>query len=611
MRLYLLFVLFISSCALSPSGGSVQHFTGDVLLTENRVWQGDVLIDGKVTVAHGAVLRIAPGTQVRFVHKDEDRDGLGDATIIVKGSLIASGTQDQPIRFFSAEEKPAPGDWLEIRSDFARELLFDWCEFRDSAYTLHAHFTRGHMRNSHIHHNIDGSRLGRSRFLVQYNLIENNIGKGINFRDSEVRLLDNIIRNNGAGVFLFEKPGKSVIQGNNFYRNKLNLQLGDFFTDDVSLSGNWWGTADSAFRAQTIYDMEDDPELGRVYVEPVSSWLYSAGPQKKVTLTEIWAHDADGFIDSSPQAVGENVLYASWDGRVRLIDHDGELLWQSSSGDVVDSDIAVTAGKAYVQNWSRELQVIDTASGDLTESFQYPESPADDHRQGGITFAANQLLLPGWNGILYAINPENGKQSWRFDAGMPLRATPLVVEDAIYVAAGNGNLSALDFSGRLLWQHVLPAPLLTQPASVTDGLVVLDKAGTVYRYSVQGQLVWSLPLQQTCFYAKPLIDGDVVYIATAAGGLWKISLADGKPVWTSDLKAPIYASPRVKEGVVVVGDNEGVLHIVDKDRGVVLAQMSVEGAIQSQALMTGNRLYFGARDQKLHALDMQWGGPGE
>ena len=103
-------------------------------------------------MAKGAKLVIAPGTDIRFVRRDRDQDGLGDATLVVEGELLAIGSQRQPIRFRSAEAEPQPGDWLEIRVDFSRNTTLRWCEIRDSAHTLHAHFTKGVMEDCHIHH---------------------------------------------------------------------------------------------------------------------------------------------------------------------------------------------------------------------------------------------------------------------------------------------------------------------------------------------------------------------------------------------------------------------------------------------------------------------------
>ena len=102
-------------------------------------------------------------------------------------------------------------------------MLLNYCEIRDSAYTLHAHFTRGVVEDCTIRHNFDGSRLGQATFTFRHNLIENNRGKGINFRNSQVTIENNIIRYNETGIFLFENDRPITVRDNNVHDNLDNF----------------------------------------------------------------------------------------------------------------------------------------------------------------------------------------------------------------------------------------------------------------------------------------------------------------------------------------------------------------------------------------------------
>jgi hypothetical protein len=277
-RLFWLLLLFLlNACAVLP-GKQVQHFS-DLVIEKDTVWSGKIQIDGQVEVLRGAKLTIAPGTDISFVYRDKNRDGLGDGRLIVKGILQAIGTSQQPIRFRSARQNPQPGDWLEIAVDFSKNVHLRYCELRDSAYTLHAHFTNGLVEDCHIHHNIDGCRIGQATFTFQHNLVEHNSGKGINFRNSQVTVRNNVIRHNVAGVFLFENNLPFEIVGNNFTDNQHHLRLGDFYTADVAVRGNWWGTSERATIRQHIYDQSQDAAIGAVTIEPLSVAVENAGPR--------------------------------------------------------------------------------------------------------------------------------------------------------------------------------------------------------------------------------------------------------------------------------------------------------------------------------------------
>lgn len=272
-----LLILLLSSCALPPKTSPLR--LSDLVIEEDTTWAGSVLIDGRVEVLRSATLTISPGTDISFVYRDEDRDGLGDGTLVVKGELIAVGTAQQPIRFHSANDDPQPGDWLEIAVDFSKQVHLRYCEIRDSAYTLHAHFTKGLVEDCRIHRNIDGCRIGQANFTFQHNLIEQNSGKAINFRNSQVQVLNNLIRDNVAGIFLFENDQPFEITGNNIIDNQYQLRLGDFYSADVSLRGNWWGTAELAEIKKQIYDQRVDVEIGAVSIQPLASEVPGAGPR--------------------------------------------------------------------------------------------------------------------------------------------------------------------------------------------------------------------------------------------------------------------------------------------------------------------------------------------
>jgi outer membrane protein assembly factor BamB len=162
--------------------------------------------------------------------------------------------------------------------------------------------------------------------------------------------------------------------------------------------------------------------------------------------------------------------------------------------------------------------------------------------------------------------------------------------------------------GQSLWQTLLPAPLLSTPVAVPLGVVVVDKHGNLSCFSAEGSRLWARQLNQTLFYSAPLMARQALFIATAAGDLWKIDPASGATIWTRSLSAPVYATPVASPWGLLVGDNQGTLQLIDFESGRSLASHQVEGPIQSQVLVTGNRLYFGSRSRNLHALELLTGG---
>ncbi len=598
-----LFLLVLAGCAgVRPSDEVLILRNAEI--HQDATWQGRVVIDGSVKVFKGATLTIAPGTDVAFVRHDEDQDGLGDGVLIVEGSLHAEGTRSMPVRFRSAAADPRPGDWLEIRVDFSRDVHLRYCEITDSAYTLHAHFTRGVVEDCTIRRNIDGCRLGQASFVIRNCLIENNQGKGINFRNTTIEVTRNIIRHNGSGIFLFENDREAVIHHNNLYGNEDNFRLGDFYTDDVQLADNWWGTADPEAAARTIYDRRKDPEIGTVYLQPASAWIPETGPRDALRLSVAWTFATGGFVDASFAAAGETLYVPGWDGHLYALDPQGRPLWSRDLGDVMDASPALGGEAVYIQTWGREVFALERRSGKTRWQFTYSPSRADDHRQGGALVVAELLLLPAWNGTLFALESGSGIGRWQHQAGQPLRSAPVWDGRALYQASGAGSLSALRLDGARLWEARLGSPLLAAPAATPEGPVVVTRDGTLIALDVSGEERWRTELAEPCFYGAPVFDRGSIYLGTAGGSLWKIDAATGIVIWRQQAPGPTYATPLLVSGRLFIGDNDGTLFAVGVESGDVLTTFEVPREIQGTPVLFGDRLVFGSRDHHVYALQI-------
>jgi len=607
---FFLLSLALAGCVRTPAPEPLR--LGDVVLTGDTLWQGEVVIDGTVKVAKQARLTVAPGSDIRFVRRDLDQDGLGDATLIVEGELRAVGSPAAPVRFRSAEDEPQPGDWLEIRVDFSRNAELRWCEIRDSAHTLHAHFTKGVLEDSHIHHNIDGTRLGEARFAIRHNLIEDNLGKGINFRNATVEIAHNVIRRNRAGLFLFETDRESRIHHNNFVANGDNLRLGDFFTGEVQVADNWWGTADPTAAAASVYDRKADPAIGSVHLAPATAWLRDAGPRRAAELSERWAFATGGFVDSPAFLAAGRLFIPSWDGALYALGPaDGRALWQHPLGDIADAAPVEADGRLFVQDWSRSVRALATEDGRELWRFVYPASPADDHRQGGLAAHGDAVLVPAWNGTLYALAAADGTLRWTFATAGPLRARPLVTPGQLVLASEDGALYGLGAEGTQRWRFETGSPLRAAPVALEGGAVAVNRAGKVVALTGDGSLRWSRDLDEECFYAAPLVADGAVFVATAAGALWKLDAASGETLWRVDVGSPLFATPVAVHGTAVFGDNCGRLHVVDLVSGAALGSFSSGDAIQSPVSVLDGLLLFGSRDGRVRALELQLSAAGE
>jgi hypothetical protein len=226
-------------------------------------WQGERRISEFVEVPAGVTLRLAPGTTLRFAFVDRDGDGVGDAGLHVLGRIEAMGTPAAPIILTSAEGAPQPGDWQGLVFDNSAGNVFADCRFEYAQHALHAHFSSARLEHCRLERNIEGTRLGNSRFAIERCLVRGNASKGLNFFGCSNAIRHNLITGNADGVFLFEADADSVVEANNIVGNKrYDVRLGDFYRGGKRLGANWFGTVDPAAIRERVFDGKDDPALG-------------------------------------------------------------------------------------------------------------------------------------------------------------------------------------------------------------------------------------------------------------------------------------------------------------------------------------------------------------
>lgn len=236
---------------------------------ETWTWQGTRRIADFVEIPAGVTLRLAPGTALRFAFVDRDGDGVGDAGLHVLGRLEALGTPAAPITFTSAEADPQPGDWQGLVLDNSADNLFTDCRFEYAQHALHAHFSSARLERCRLERNIEGTRLGNSRFVIEHTLVRGNISKGLNFFGCSNSIRYNLITGNADGLFLFGTDTDSVVEANNIVGNlRYDVRLGDFYRGGKRLGENWFGTVDRAAIRGRVFDGEDDPALGLLEAPP-------------------------------------------------------------------------------------------------------------------------------------------------------------------------------------------------------------------------------------------------------------------------------------------------------------------------------------------------------
>jgi len=235
------------------------------------VWEGEVTILGSVVVDSGERLVIRPGTRVLFAFLDDNGDGAGDSSIVVKGSIHARGAEGSPIEFAPATPGPiGAAGWNEVLIEDAGRAEFVRCRFVGAQQAVHAHRTPLVVEDSRFESNGIALRFTGDPVVIRRNRFVGN-GTAVRYFESSPEVTANEFEGNATAIFVRENSPRSVVTGNNFISSTdYHLNLGESQGADVDARDNWWGTERREEIERMIYDRVDAGYLGRVRFDPPS-----------------------------------------------------------------------------------------------------------------------------------------------------------------------------------------------------------------------------------------------------------------------------------------------------------------------------------------------------
>lgn len=285
---------------------------GKQTITADTTWQGVVVVAGDIYIPPEVTLTIAPGTTVKFKRIDEKSDQNMFATdspyypqaeLIIRGRLIARGTDKKRIVFTSAEVDARPSDWGAINFlgsegnvvSFAK-VLFAYngihahgaavevsdCEFAKNGVGISFKseeetpdvpwFGKGSdltITRCTITGNKGGIGLRNSKAKITRNVIRDNKFFGIWPKEKvDAVITENEITSNKKGVYLFQTQGMTLHNNNIYDNTDHNIGVAEAQDFEVDATNNWFGTVNREKIAASIYDKKNDPEVASIIFEP-------------------------------------------------------------------------------------------------------------------------------------------------------------------------------------------------------------------------------------------------------------------------------------------------------------------------------------------------------
>ncbi len=336
------------------------------------------------------------------------------------------------------------------------------------------------------------------------------------------------------------------------------------------------------------------------------------------------------YVEITPAILDDRIFVCDAYGLVLALDRlTGDVIWRKHIGNpdrrsrlnvssrsdpsFVSGGIGVGAGKVFVGTVHGELIALDVSDG--TEIWRETLS---SEILAPAAASSDVVVVQTADGTMHALESDSGETRWTFntqDPPLSLRGTasPVLRDGLAYAGFANGLLAAVDLdSGFPRWEERLTIPDGTselkrindvdgRPLVLGQVIFAANHQGiTQARRRSDGFMLWEKP--NPSFHA--LAEGlDLVFVVTDDDVVVAAQQESGNEAWIQEaFQNRLLTDPLAFHNYIVVGDDDGYLHVIAQSDGRHLGRYKMRSSIRSPMVEEDGVFYALSNKGQLEAL---------
>jgi outer membrane protein assembly factor BamB len=326
------------------------------------------------------------------------------------------------------------------------------------------------------------------------------------------------------------------------------------------------------------------------------------------TGEKIWNFTTNAYIGWSPAVIGGRVYTGADDGNVYCLDaNDGKIVWQK--------------------------QITEYAPGNLSARYSYPTpSPL---------IYGNKLYIGGVDGKEYCLSLTDGAILWSFDTApgekrafiTNLKSSGTIGSDGNLYVVGSPASNAQKYqiykldptSGTVLLQWRMPYTsyppstdtIFATPLVVEDRLYIADQNSRFYCFNTtDGQQIWNYTttgggVQNAA--SAVYFEGNVYF----SGGMALVcaNASTGEVVWNHFLAREVYSNPTIagygntglqadrNNAKIYIGENMGFEYCMNLTTSEKISWYSTGSFVDSSVALSNGKAVVGSRDFNIYCFE--------
>jgi orotate phosphoribosyltransferase/outer membrane protein assembly factor BamB len=173
----------------------------------------------------------------------------------------------------------------------------------------------------------------------------------------------------------------------------------------------------------------------------------------------------------------------------------------------------------------------------------------------------------------------------------------------VFFADTRNTVHAYTIDGTLLWsQELKPERCIGVALNEYGELVSLTSTGTLTVFNNDTGKIKDTHALPAFHYSMPIFKGDLLYAATLDREVYCYNYITKKTEWSYETKGRMYSAPTLYKKYLLVGDNFGQLHVIDRQSGKKVLDYIVSERITNPVIVTDTKIILSTFANELYVF---------
>jgi len=359
----------------------------------------------------------------------------------------------------------------------------------------------------------------------------------------------------------------------------------------------------------------------------ILSPIRAANPEQPASIATnvIWKFQTGKDVVAAPTVADGVVFCGSTNGSFFALDAtNGDVRWKFGAPFPVSGKAAISADLVCVES-GNTLFGLDKKTGRekwhfVAKSFRpiFSLDLTDYHHSSPVIDAGVVYYGDDW-GNLNGVDLATGALVFQFttETGRPIRSTPAVKDGVVYFGDWEGEAYAVSLTDKKLrWSYTLEhvRPYYGAIASefvLHDGVLYFGSQHEIFAPldAASGKPIRKfVDKNNTYLPSTPLIHDGKVIIGSTIFTNSVLCLNHGEVTWSFKAEGIFFTKPVLTGKTLIVNSSNfggtGYLYVLNVETGALLSKLPITKASPSAPAIDGDKLFLGAGDGCIYALDL-------